>query len=96
MADKRYKDKNGGEWLIVDMGDGRFFGTADPNASIRYDPVQLDTAIVNSEGAAASEIEKYAAAHRSEVQLQVTARRDSGLGLLLVLAAVLVFIEESR
>jgi hypothetical protein len=90
MADVSYTDRNGVKWLILESN-GRFFGTADPGSPRRYEPLQPDTAITNAEGAAASEIEKYASAHKRDVTLVVTAARDTGAWVvLLVLAAVVL------
>jgi hypothetical protein len=92
MADVKYSDRNGVGWLILESG-GRFFGTADPGSARQYEPLQPDTAITNAEGAAAAEIEKYAAAHKSDVTLRVTATRDNGAWLVLLVLAALVLTE---
>ena len=96
MADKTYEDKNGATWIIIDGGGGllnrSFFGTPDPASKRRYDPQPPDTDVVRTQGAAASLIEKYAADHKGDLGLVVTATRDPGVGLLvLLILAVLAF-----
>lgn len=86
---KVYTDQNRVTWLLLDGGQGKVFGTADPAATMRYDPLQPDTH-VDSEARVIAAIDAYAKAHKSEAVLVVSASPDRG-GVLLVLAALLLF-----
>jgi len=92
MADKTYEDKNGATWIIIDGGGGlvnrRFFGTPDPGSKRQYLPIPPDTDVVGTQGAAAALIEKYAAAHKADLGLVVTATADKSNVLLLLLVVV--------
>jgi len=93
MADVTYRDTNGVTWLLLEAG-GKWFGTADPASPRQYDPMQPDTAITNAQGAAAALVDKYAAAHSSEVTLLVKASPGGGGIVLALLLALLVFTEK--
>jgi hypothetical protein len=91
MTSRRYTDRNGAGWVIVEGSSGRFFGHPDPDAAVRYDPEPPDTDVANAEGAVASLIEKWAAANKSAV-LTVTA--SAGGWLALVVLVVLLAMDE--
>jgi hypothetical protein len=88
----RYKDRNGAGWLIVMGSAGRYFGTPDPEAAVHYDPEPPDTDVVAAEGAVAALIEKWAAANKSAVVLEVKAA-PSGLAWLVLLVLVVAASE---
>lgn len=90
-----YKDKNGVGWLIESTDGGRFFATPDPASPRQYNVDGITTEAIDQDGrneaTVASAIEAFAARHTADIQLRVTAKRDSGgwvLLVLLVLAAM--------
>lgn len=88
----KYRDRNGAGWLIVQASSGRYFGTPDPDDRVQYDPMPPDTDVVAAEGAAAAAIEKWAAANRATVVLQVNAA-PSGLAWLALLVLLIAASE---
>jgi hypothetical protein len=101
MADLPYTDKNGVAWKIV-TSESAVFATPEPTSQRKYNdapdlgPIAAQKG--DRPGAAQIDgikkvIEAYAGQHASEVALEVTAHRDNGAWILLLVIA-LALMEE--
>lgn len=99
MADSPYIDKNGVQWRII-TSESSVFATPEPSSARKYDDAP-DLGPISTQGgdrpgaqqiaALKVVVEAYAGQHAKEVALEVTARRDGGAWvwlLLIVLAAM--------